>query len=143
SPSPLGRDGEGPFVDCVTCHMPKNSTIDIPHVITTDHFIRVPVKENEVKKIKEFVTLVCINKPNADAKSRGEAFLNYFEKFESNPASLDSAKRYFKDATNDDVKNNFKDLIHWSYLKNDFAQTVSYTERMTDALSILTKKSYS
>jgi hypothetical protein len=30
--------------NCYGCHMPKNKTTDIPHVITTDHFIRKPLK---------------------------------------------------------------------------------------------------
>src|SRR6266576_2723961 len=41
--------------NCYSCHMPQNKTTDIPHVITTDHFIRKPLKEEEVKDIREFI----------------------------------------------------------------------------------------
>jgi len=129
--------------DCVKCHMPRNNTIDIPHVITTDHYIRKLVKETEVKKIREFVTLACINNPNTNSKSRGEAFLNYYEKLEPHSYALDSAKKYFTDKTEDDIKNNFKDLVRWAYLKNDFAKVISYAEHLNDVSQLLSKQSYS
>ncbi len=130
--------------NCVSCHMPKNGTIDIPHVSTTDHFIRKPVKPEEVKKIKEFVTLVCINNPNADRVSRGEAYLNYYEKFESKSAYLlDSSKNYFPDGNDDDVKSNFKNLIRLAYLKGDYALVIGYTQRLRDVFSLLNRKNFS
>jgi predicted CXXCH cytochrome family protein len=130
--------------NCVSCHMPRNSTIDIPHVTTTDHFIRKPVKKDEVKKIKQFVTLACINNPKADAVSRGAAFLNYFEKFE--PGStylLDSAKKYFPDSDKEQVKENFKYLVRWAYLMNNPELVIQYCENVPNVMSTLTKKSYS
>jgi len=65
--------------NCVSCHMLKNSTIDIPHVSVTDHFIRKPVPKNEVQKIKEFTRLACINNPNVSDLTKGIAFLNYLK----------------------------------------------------------------
>ena len=129
--------------NCVSCHMPKNGTIDIPHVTTTDHFIRRPVKPGEVKKIKEFVTLACINNPAADRVSRGTAFLNYFEKFEPHSLYLlDSAKNYFPDQSEEDIKNNFRNLVRWAYLKNNLGLVMGYVESVRDVFSLLTKKSY-
>ena len=130
--------------NCVSCHMPKNNTIDIPHVTTTDHFIRKPVKREEVNRIKEFVTLSCINNPSADRASRGAAFLNYFEKFE--PAAtylLDSAKNYFPDANQSEIRSNFKNLVHWAYLMNNADLIIQYAESVIDISSILSEKSYS
>jgi len=130
--------------NCISCHMPRNSTIDIPHVTTTDHFIRKPVKKEEVKKIKEFVTLACINNPKSDGVSRGTAFLNYYEKFESGAVFLlDSAKKYFPDRDDTQVKSNFKHLVHWAYLMNKPDLVIQYCERFPEALSALNKKSYS
>ncbi|REK49515.1 MAG: hypothetical protein DWQ48_06860, partial [Bacteroidetes bacterium] len=80
--------------NCVSCHMKKNTTIDIPHVSSTDHFIRKPVNEKEKESIREFLALVCINNPNADSIATGKAYLSYFEKFVSNKVYLDSAERY-------------------------------------------------
>lgn len=130
--------------NCVRCHMPKNGTIDIPHVTTTDHFIRKPVKEDEVKKIRAFVTLACINNPRADMISRGEAFLNYFEKFEPNAFYLlDSAQKYFPDNGIEDITSNLKNLIRLAYLKNDYQSVIRYAESVRDIFSVLSKKSYS
>ncbi|CAN5459420.1 hypothetical protein BH11BAC1_BH11BAC1_08620 [soil metagenome] len=130
--------------NCVSCHMPKNGTIDIPHVTTTDHFIRKPFEAEEVKKIKEFVTLACINNPNADRISRGEAFLNYFEKFEPRALYLlDSAKKYFPDGTPDDLKANFKNLVRLAYLKNESGLVIGIAESVRDVFSLLTRKSFS
>ncbi len=129
--------------NCVTCHMPKNGTIDIPHVTTTDHFIRKPVDKSTVNKIREFVGLSCINNTSPPGKTIAAAYLSYYEKFSSDKSSLDSAKKYLSDATNEEVKSNFKNLVRWAYLKNDFPQVVSYAERVEDALKILSVTSYS
>jgi lipoprotein NlpI len=130
--------------NCISCHMPRNNTIDIPHVTTTDHYIRKPVERSEIKKIKEFVSLACINNPGADAVSRGTAFLNYFEKFEPNSYYLlDSAKHYFPDATPEDVRENFMHLVRWAYLKNNASLVTSYVRQMAGVLSLLSDKSFS
>lgn len=130
--------------NCVSCHMPKNGTIDIPHVTTTDHYIRRPVKAEDVKKIKEFVTLACITNPAADRVSRGVAFLNYFEKFEPNSFYLlDSARKYFPDGSDEEIKANFKNLLRLAYLKNDPGLVMQYAERVHDVFSMLSKKSFS
>ncbi len=48
--------------DCVTCHMPHNGSIDIPHVAVTDHFIRKrPVEDSMQEKIAAFLGLRCFN----------------------------------------------------------------------------------
>jgi Tfp pilus assembly protein PilF len=129
--------------NCVQCHMPKNGTVDIPHVSVTDHFIRKPIDTATVQRIKEFVTLACINNPKADITSRGNAFISYFEKFSNNPAFLDSAKRYFSETSDDNVAKNLKSLVRIAYLRNDFSGVISYAERVKNIFSILNHKSFS
>lgn len=129
--------------NCTSCHMPKNGSIDIPHVRVTDHWIRKPVKKEEVKKIREFVTLACINNKEVEPIVRGQAYLSYFEKFVSNPAFLDSAKRYIPDRSNDDVRMHFRDLIRWSFLENDFPSVVGYLRSVPDLKDSLRRKDYS
>ena len=106
--------------DCTTCHMPKSGTVDIPHVTSTDHYIRKPIKEEEIEQVRKFLTLKAINNPSPSRISKGRAFINYFEKFENNPAFLDSALIYF--STND--KRNFADLVRIYYLKNEFQKVI-------------------
>ena len=129
--------------NCVLCHMPRNNTIDIPHVITTDHYIRKPVDKVSANKIKEFVGLACINNPSPSRKATANAYLSYFEKFNSSSSSLDSAKNYLPDISDEDVKSNFSELVRWAYLKNDFAKVVHYSEKAGDVLSRLNSMSYS
>ncbi len=129
--------------NCVKCHMPKNNTIDIPHVTTTDHFIRKPIDKSSVQKIKEFVGLACINNSDPSRKTIANAYLSYFEKFSSDKSSLDSAKKYLGDGTNQELKSNFSSLIRWAYLENDFLQVIRYTERIGEPMNMLSSTSYS
>lgn len=112
--------------DCVSCHMPKNGTIDIPHVRTTDHYIRKPVTAEYRQKVKRFVTLSCINNSRSSAVSKGVAFLNYYEKFVRDPVYLDSAKHYLSDVSPGDITRNFAPLIRWAYLKEDYSTVLRY-----------------
>jgi len=111
--------------NCVSCHMPKNNTIDIPHVITTDHYIRV-VKKEPTKK-KEFITLYDINNPNPSAEVRGKAFIQQFARFQSDfPLLLDSAKHYFPDSTPDEIKKSFPELVAISFYRNEYSKIIQY-----------------
>ncbi|MGP8217314.1 MAG: tetratricopeptide repeat protein [Bacteroidia bacterium] len=113
--------------NCVSCHMPKGKTIDIPHVITTDHYIRIPVKNEDKKKIKEFITLYDVNNDNPSAETRGIAFIQQYAKFESDfPLLLDSAKHYFPDNTPALVKKNFSSLIDIYFYKQDYNHLLYY-----------------
>jgi tetratricopeptide (TPR) repeat protein len=132
--------------DCVGCHMPKGNTIDIPHVITTDHYIRIPVKNEEKEKVKQFLTLYDVNNPNPDNETKGKAFILQFARFQSDfPALLDSAKHYFSDGTADDIKKNFSELVAISFYKNDYKRVLDYVnsaQQQTILTAILTHKDY-
>jgi Flp pilus assembly protein TadD len=132
--------------ECVSCHMPKGKTIDIPHVITTDHYIRIPVKESEKVKLKKFITLYDVNNSNPSAETKGKAFIQQFARFQSDfPALLDSAKHYFSDATPELVKNNFSELVDISFYKEDYHRILDYVNAVQakNVLdNILTHKDY-
>ncbi|MBK8362715.1 MAG: tetratricopeptide repeat protein [Bacteroidetes bacterium] len=129
--------------NCVSFHMPKNGTIDIPHVTTTDHWIRKPVSRSDKEQIREFVKLACINNPEADDRSKGIAYLSYYEKFVTNKVFLDSAKRYINDNSKQDIIENFNELIRWAFLKKDYQGLLKYVSEHGNALSALNKKSFS
>lgn len=113
--------------NCISCHMPKGPTIDIPHVLTTDHYIRIPIKNAEKQKVKEFITLYDVNNDNPSAETRGLAFIQQYARFESDfPLLLDSAKHYFPDATTDQVKKNFAPLVDIAFYKQDYRGLLSY-----------------
>ncbi|MFY8021702.1 MAG: tetratricopeptide repeat protein [Bacteroidia bacterium] len=104
--------------NCVSCHMPKSGTVDIPHVTVHDHKIRKPVKIKEVKAIKEFAGLYCVTKGNLNNLDKAQAFMNYFEKFEGDSKiSLDSAAYFIQFLEAEESYNALK--IHYAFLQKD------------------------
>lgn len=114
--------------NCVSCHMPKSGSIDIPHVTVHDHFIRKPSKILKLKKKKEFMGLFAVNEKNPDAISKAKAYLQQYEKFDGKPELLDSAKQYLNDNTSVDVKQNINQLIQLCFAKQDFQKIIHYVD---------------
>ncbi len=112
--------------NCVSCHMPKSGSIDIPHVSVHDHYIRKPMKKGEVQKIKEFIGLYAINEKNPDNYTKAKAYIQQYDKFEYNEAYLDSAEFYLSDKTKADVERNFELLVHLNFIKGDYKKVISY-----------------
>ncbi|MEP7167732.1 MAG: tetratricopeptide repeat protein [Bacteroidota bacterium] len=129
--------------NCIKCHMVKSGATDIPHVRVTDHFIRVPLKDEEVDKVKKFIGIACINNPNPPDEAKGKAFIAYYEKFSFDKSVLDSALKYFPDGNTADIRKNFSSLVQIYFLKEDYSKIVFYTNEAGDALSFLNKKSFS
>ena len=132
--------------NCVSCHMPKSGSIDIPHVTVHDHYIRKPMTKKDKDGIKEFIGLHAINERNPSSYTKAKAYINQYEKFEGKLYCLDSAAFYLKDKTDADLKNNIDLLIQLYFNKNDFNKIVGYTNKLTDTYLIntkLIKKSYS
>lgn len=132
--------------NCVSCHMPKSGSIDIPHVTVHDHYIRKPITKKDQDAIKEFIGLYAINEKNPSPYIKAKAYINQYEKFEAKIYCLDSAAFYLKDKTEADLKNNIDLLVQLYFNKNDFNKIASFVDRLTDAYLINTKfikKSYS
>lgn len=111
--------------DCITCHMPRSGSIDIPHVSITDHYIRKTdlqssymLSEDEVKKIKKFIQLKCYTHEHPDALLKARAFLAYYEKFSSDPVFLDSVLYYLRQSH--DSTTALSEWIHYYYLRGDY-----------------------
>ena len=82
--------------DCVSCHMPKSGSIDIPHVSVTDHKIGIHKEKEDIQAKREFVQLVAVNNPRTSNRSRALAFLQQYERFEPDVQFLDSAYVYWQ-----------------------------------------------
>ncbi|MES2513399.1 MAG: tetratricopeptide repeat protein [Bacteroidota bacterium] len=131
--------------NCVSCHMPKSGSIDIPHVTVHDHYIRKPMSKKDKAGIKEFIGLYAINEKNPTAYTKAKAYLNQYEKFENKISHLDSAAFYLKEKTDGDLRSNIELLIQLNFCKSDFTKIVGYASRLTDNYllnSRLTKKNY-
>lgn len=128
--------------NCVSCHMPSSGATDIPHVSVHDHLIKIPVKENQVEKIKEFIGINCINNPEPGNVAKGKAFIAYFEKFNFGNEMLDSARYYFSDKSKADIESNFKELVHISFLEKNYKKIIEYTRIAVNPLKSLNVKSF-
>jgi tetratricopeptide (TPR) repeat protein len=116
--------------NCVACHMPSSGSVDIPHVSIHDHFIRKPVTNEKLQKVKEFVGLMAVNEKNPSRKIRLEAYLNQFEKFDRQPYLLDSAKVYLDFLETQNSKNYIDLKIRYYHLKSDFVALIQIVEKI-------------
>jgi Tetratricopeptide repeat len=109
--------------NCVACHMPASGTSDIPHVTVHDHYIRKPGLAVQAKPSK-LKGLRCITNEKPDVQTETEAYLSYYEKFESNPLYLQKAGEKSKelDAGN---QSHLQTLIHLHYINKDYKNIVS------------------
>jgi len=116
--------------NCWGCHMPKSGTIDIPHVTVTDHWIRIPVKQQQKKALKEFAGIYCINNSESDVFTRAKAYLSYYEKFAGETSSLDSAKSYLKNEKGITETDLLDVRIHFFYLRQDYTSIVQLSRNI-------------
>ncbi|MFI5221984.1 MAG: tetratricopeptide repeat protein, partial [Bacteroidia bacterium] len=107
--------------NCVGCHMPKSGAIDIPHITITDHRIQIPARKPEIKRIKEFAGIYCVNNKASDVQTKADAYLNYYEKFTGEKISLDSAN-YFLSFKGQNI--NIHSLIHYLFLKKQYGEII-------------------
>lgn len=109
--------------DCISCHMPRSGTVDIPHVNITDHYIRIPEEEKPAALPQEpkIVGLRNSLRPNADAATMAKGYLYYYEKFKRLPFLLDSAASYLNQ-----VKPQAPAAlwVQYYFLQNDWAGVV-------------------
>lgn len=132
--------------NCVSCHMPRSGSTDIPHVTVHDHYIRKPLGEKEKQGIKEFIGLYAINEKNPSPLIKAKAYLNQYEKFENKPEYLDSARHYLKDKSELELKTNIEALVQLYFAKGNYSQIITYVNRLTDNYAfstVLNKTSYS
>ena len=104
--------------NCVSCHMPKSGSIDIPHVTVHDHYIRKPITKKDKEGIKTFIGLYAINENNPSYITKARAYLNQYEKFDNQSYYLDSASTYLRDKTETEIKANFEPLVQLYFIKN-------------------------
>lgn len=115
--------------DCVTCHMPHNSSIDIPHVAVTDHFIRRrPSSDTLKKQITAFLGMKCFNNDKPDAITLARGFMEFYERYAQSKPLLDSALLYLaRQAEVESKQKQNRDYIRAYFLLNDFNKVIEYT----------------
>jgi len=130
--------------NCVSCHMPKSGSSDIPHVTVHDHYIRRPIKKEQVEKVKKFIGLYAVNEKNPSNKTKAKAYILQYEKFEFKTYYLDSAQLLLPDKAIDDVKSNFELLVQLYFNKQDYKKINEYVTKIGkyNALAMLATKTY-
>lgn len=140
-----GKKGIVKTADCVSCHMPKSGSIDIPHVTVHDHYIRKPLGKKDKEGLKEFIGLYAINEKNPSRITKAKAYLNQYEKFDMKPEYLDSAKVLLSDKNVNDILMNLEPLIQLHFAQSNFNQITNYVATLKDdiVLNRLNTTSYS
>ena len=106
--------------NCVSCHMPRSGSVDIPHVSITDHYIRRYEhynKETASGKVGKFKGLECLDNKHPDKITVAKAYMYFYEKFEHKSYNLDSASKYLNYYTPNFEPEAF---IYYYYLREDF-----------------------
>jgi len=125
--------------NCVSCHMPKSGSIDIPHVTVHDHYIRKPITKKSRQALKEFIGLYAINEKSPSNYIKAKAYLNQYEKFEPKLYYLDSAAHYLKNKTESDIKANIHLLVQLEFTKMNYLQVTNYVQKIKDSYLLQTK----
>ena len=115
--------------NCVSCHMPKSGATDIPHVSVHDHKIKIPVDSKKISKVKKFMGIYCVNNTQVSKESVSKGYLGYFEKFEGELFSLDSAIYWAQDI--EDIGLKIAIQIHAAYLKSNWQEVVNLSKKVT------------
>jgi tetratricopeptide (TPR) repeat protein len=115
--------------------MPRNGSIDIPHVAVTDHYIRRrPMSDTLQKKITAFLGLKCFNNDKVDAITTARGYMEFYEKFNQNRGLLDSALSYInKERSREEKQKQNRDFIRVYYLLNNFNKVTQYASSLKPA----------
>lgn len=135
--------------NCVACHMPPSSSIDIPHVTVHDHYIRRPndlykqLQAASKEPTGKFIGLEAVNVAKPDNRTKALAYLQQYERFNQQEYYLDSAEYFISLAQSEPNETAFL----WSYfyfLKNDLEGLITFVEGQgrTKILSNLLQESY-
>jgi hypothetical protein len=114
--------------NCITCHMAKNSSIDIPHVAVTDHYIRRrPSVSDEAKEITKFLGLRSFNNDAPDAITIARGYMEFFERYNPSPGLIDSALYYLgKQQKEEQARAVNKDYIRAYFLLKNYPKVIGY-----------------
>lgn len=121
--------------NCISCHMPKNGSIDIPHVAVTDHYIRKrPVDTEEQAEISAFLGLECYNNKEVDGITRARGFMEFYERYNPNKGLIDSALRYLDENAETEAKQKQnRDYIRACFILADYSRVIGYAALLQPA----------
>jgi tetratricopeptide (TPR) repeat protein len=116
--------------NCVSCHMPRSGSTDIPHVTVHDHYIRKPLPKADVKALKQFIGLYAVNDDHPSSATKAQGYVNYYEKFDrKNQALLDSALSNTPSRTQEEIRTGLGTLIQIYFLRKEYKTILGLVEK--------------
>ncbi len=120
--------------NCVSCHMPKVGSIDIPHVRITDHYLsRHNTKAHPLSTAGEtsdgtsaFLGLEMLTKKNASPLEMAKGYIALYDKYVSSSVMLDSA-RYYLDRSTEGEDKTFKTEVHYHFARKAYSDLLALT----------------
>jgi hypothetical protein len=110
--------------NCVSCHMPRSGTKDIPHVTVHDHYIRKPEPPKKISGEKRFIGLASINEKNPSALTMAKAYGQFYERFDQGKKQhLDSAFHYLNKVSTKDQEY-WKTAIYLHFMSGNLPKVV-------------------
>ena len=104
--------------NCVSCHMPANGSVDIPHVSVHDHYIRKPKSKEDVQNMQKLIGLYAVNNSAPVLGTQIQAYLEYWEKFDKNPFYLTKAFELLAKTKNPKL------WLKYYYLTENYAKAI-------------------
>lgn len=117
--------------NCIFCHMPISSTMDIPHVTVHDHRIQIPIKKSEIESIKQFIGLECMTTKNPSPLLKAQGYLAMYESYSQKSSLLDSAFFFLQKETATNTTLFKKTFIQYYFLKKDFNSEIIWANKFT------------
>jgi tetratricopeptide (TPR) repeat protein len=125
------KDIEAKQGDCVSCHLPKVGSVDIPHVRITDHYIGKPLKTDETAAVAKFLGLQCLTQKSPSPLLMAQGYIAVFDKYIAEARMLDSAGIYLAKANaNTTIAAQFVTNIHYHFSRKDYQTLVQYAPQL-------------
>ncbi len=110
--------------DCVSCHMPRSGSIDIPHVQITDHYIRRDSIWRKPAKGKAFLGLELLT-GEATPLLMAQGYLAFHERYDQGPEMLDSAFFYLRQLEHLPLK----EWVYYCFARGDYEALLRFVEK--------------
>lgn len=117
--------------NCVSCHMPRTGSIDIPHVNITDHYLskenvksKVALRNDDKNEFAQFLGLEILTKTNPEPLEMAKGYIALYDKFTPDVQMLDSAKMYI-DRSQLSQNQKMATLIHYHFARFDYNSIVT------------------
>ncbi|MEO1625281.1 MAG: tetratricopeptide repeat protein [Bacteroidota bacterium] len=140
--SGLAESQQMDATQCVGCHMPPSSSIDIPHVNITDHYISrqtarraLQMDPSTQEEITRFLGLQMMTKSDPTPLDMARGYIATHDKYVEASQMLDSALFYLTKASPSEP-GFFKTQIHYYFTRKDFAAVRQLAK--TEEISSLT-----